>query len=84
MGPIVGVVTSSPPEPDLTQLRVALARARADAGWTFEQLSEQSGVSRQTLLNLSSGKHAGDLKTWLKLSRAFDVSLDDLLAPVWD
>lgn len=81
---MVGCVNSSPPEPDLSQLRFVLSRARADAGWTFEQLSEQSGVSRQTLLNLSSGKHAGDLKTWLKLSRAFGVGLDELLAPVWD
>jgi putative transcriptional regulator len=81
---MVGCVNSSPPEPDLSQLRSVLSRARADAGWTFEQLSEQSGVSRQTLLNLSSGKHAGDLKTWLKLSRAFGVGLDELLAPVWD
>lgn len=67
----------------MTQLRVVLARARAEAGWTFDELSERSGVSRQTLLNLNSGKHAGDLKTWLKLSRAFDVGLDELLAPVW-
>ena len=26
----------------------------------------------------------GDLKTWLKLSAAFGVSLDDLVRPVWD
>ena len=67
----------------MTQLRVVLARASAEAGWTFDELSERSGVSRQTLLNLNSGKHAGDLKTWLKLSRAFGVGLDELLEPVW-
>lgn len=67
----------------MTQLRVVLARARVEAGWTFDELSERSGVSRQTLLNLNSGKHAGDLKTWLKLSRAFGVGLDELLEPVW-
>lgn len=80
---IVDDVTTSPPEPDMTQLRVVLARARVEAGWTFDELSERSGVSRQTLLNLNSGKHAGDLKTWLKLSRAFGVGLDELLEPVW-
>lgn len=83
MTSIVDDVTTSPPEPDMTQLRVVLARARAEAGWTFDELSERSGVSRQTLLNLNSGKHAGDLKTWLKLSHAFGVGLDELLAPVW-
>lgn len=49
----------------------------------FEQLAERSGISRQTLLNISSGKYNGDLRTWLKLSAAFAASLDDLLAPVW-
>ncbi|MBX3094322.1 MAG: helix-turn-helix transcriptional regulator [Cryobacterium sp.] len=53
------------------------------SGLTIEQLSELSGVSRQTILNIGSGKHFGDLKTWLKLSRALDVSLDQLLAEVW-
>lgn len=77
-------MTIPAPEPDMTQLRVVLSRARANAGWTFEELAERSGVSRQTLLNLSSGKYAGDLKTWLKLSRAFGIGMDELLAPVWD
>lgn len=81
---IVEHVTYAPPEPAMTQLRVVLARAREHSGWTFDELAERSGVSRQTLLNLNSGKHAGDLKTWLKLSRTFGVGLDELLAPVWD
>ena len=48
-----------------------------------ETLAEASGISRQTLLNLSSGKYYGDLRTWLRLSRAFSVGLDALLADVW-
>ncbi len=73
----------SPPEPDLTQLRVIIGTARVRAGMTIEQLAEASGVSRQTILNLGSGKHHGDLKTWLRLSRALGIGLDELLAPVW-
>lgn len=72
-----------PPDPDLTALKVVIGRARVRAGMTIEQLSEASGVSRQTILNLGSGKHYGDLKTWLKLSKALGVGLDELLAPVW-
>ncbi|ODA89870.1 hypothetical protein ATY41_12055 [Leifsonia xyli subsp. xyli] len=56
---------------------------RHSTGLTFEQLAERSGISRQTLLNISSGKYNGDLRTWLRLSKAFEVSQDDLLAPVW-
>jgi len=51
---------------------------------TFDELAELSGVSRQTLINLSQGRHYGDLRTWLKLSAAFGVGLDDLIAPVWE
>ena len=76
----VGVVVE---DPDLTQLRVVLTAARRRAGWTYEQLAARSGVSRQTLINVASGRHRGTLKTWLKLARAFGVSLDELLAPVW-
>ena len=71
------------PDPDLTQLRLIFNRRRYESGMTFEGLAEASGVSRQTLLNLSSGKYYGDLRTWLRLSRAFGVGLDEMLADVW-
>lgn len=71
------------PEPDLSRLRGILNQRRGGAGLTFEQLAERSGVSRQTLLNVSSGKYHGDLRTWLRLSRAFGVDMDELLAEVW-
>jgi putative transcriptional regulator len=69
-------------EPDLSQLRAILNARRHEAGLTFEQLAEVAGISRQTLLNISSGKYNGDLKTWIKLSSAFGVGLDEMLAPV--
>lgn len=57
------------PEPDLTQLRQIFNRYRAESGLTYEALAERSGVSCQTLLNISSGKYYGDLRTWLRLAR---------------
>ena len=51
---------------------------------TFEQLAERSGLSRQTLLNISAGRNYGDLRTWLKLSSAFEQSLDAMLSDVWN
>lgn len=71
------------PEPDLTRLRAVLNERRHAAGFTFEQLAEASGVSRQTLLNISSGKYNGDLRTWLKLSRTFGLTVDELVGDVW-
>jgi putative transcriptional regulator len=70
-------------EPDLTKLRAIIIQRRNEKGFTFDELAEESGLSRQTLLNISSGKYHGDLRTWLKLSRTFDVSLDELLESVW-
>ena len=67
-------------EPDLSQLRHIFNRFRSESGLTYEALSELSGVSRQTLLNIASGKYHGDLRTWLRLSQAFGVGLDTLLA----
>ncbi|WP_256369570.1 helix-turn-helix transcriptional regulator [Nesterenkonia sp. NBAIMH1] len=71
------------PDPDLDQLRHIIGKARVDAGMTLEQLAEASGVGRQTIVQLSNGKYYGDLNTWLKLSRALKVGLDELTAPVW-
>lgn len=50
---------------------------------TYDQLAEASGLSRRTLLNIASGTYVGDLETWLTLSRVWEVSLDELFAPVW-
>lgn len=71
-------------EPDLSQLRAIFVRQRDAAGLTYEELAERSGLSRQTLLNLASGKYHGDLRTWMLLARAFDTDLDSLLAPTWE
>ena len=68
---------------DLSRLREVFNAHRAASGLTFEQLAEASGVSRQTLLNVSSGRFRGDIVTWLRLAPALEVSLDELFAPVY-
>lgn len=76
--PWAGVVP--PKEPDLSQLRLIFNRYRAESGLTYEALAERSGVSRQTLLNIASGKYHGDLRTWILLSQAFGVDLGTLMS----
>lgn len=70
-------------DPDLSQLRAIFNTRREQSGLTFDELADRSGLSRQTLQNVSSGRTYGDLLTWLRLSRAFRIGMDDLLAPVW-
>lgn len=72
------------PEPDLTALRQAFTNLRHDAGMTYDELAEATGLSRRTLLNLGAGHYHGDLRTWLVLTRALGASMDETLKPVWD
>lgn len=75
----------SPPSstPDLGQLRKVFNHHRAVRGMTFDELADASGLSRRGLLNISSGTSHGDLRTWLILARTWNISLDELLDPVW-
>ena len=70
-------------EPDLSRLAEVLRSRRAGAGWTLEELAHRSGLTRQTLMNIEHGRVEGELRTWMKLSQAFGVGLDDLLAAAW-
>lgn len=72
-------MTILPPDPDLTALRVALARLRRERGWTFDELAERSGLARRTLIDLEHGRTAGTITTWHTLAHIFDVPIEDLL-----
>lgn len=67
---------------DLSRLRLTFYSRRVESGLTFDQFAELSGISRQTLLNISSGKHNGDLRTWIKLSLAFGVGMAEMLSDI--
>lgn len=72
------------PDPDWAQLRFVIARARERQQLTQEELSQRSGVSRQSILDIGSGKSRGSIETWLRLARALNITVDELTAPVWD
>ena len=75
---------TSPPAPDLSQLRLVFNVWRERSGLTYDELADLSGLSRRTLLNIAAGTYSGDLRTWLILARVWGVTLDELLAPVWE
>ena len=72
------------PEPKLDRLREIFNAKRIENDQTFDQLVEKTGLARQTLLNLSSGRYRGDLRTWVILAKVWNEPLDTLLAPIWD
>ena len=72
-------MTIPPPDPNLAALRLRLARARAERGWTYDQLAERSGLARRTLIEIEQGRTIGSLRTWHALAHALDIPIDRLL-----
>lgn len=56
-----------------------LKKARQKAGVTQEQIAEVIGVSRQTISNWENNRSYPDIASVLRLSEAYEVSLDELL-----
>ncbi|MET7540064.1 helix-turn-helix transcriptional regulator [Streptomyces sp. NPDC005507] len=73
-------MTIFPPDPNLTALRLELARLRGERGWTYDELASRSGLSRRTLIEVEQGRTIGSLKTWHALAHALDVPVDHLFA----
>lgn len=72
-------MTTPPPDPNLAALRLELARARADRGWTYDQLAERTGLARRTLIEIEQGRTIGTLKTWHALAHALDIPIGQFL-----
>ncbi len=68
----------------MTRVRDVFVAAKAESGMSYDALAASTGLARQTLVNIASGRFRGDLRTWLLLSRAWERSLDDLFDPLWD
>ncbi|QNE47631.1 helix-turn-helix transcriptional regulator [Glaciihabitans sp. INWT7] len=58
-----------------------LRALRAERGLTLADLSETTGISVSTLSRLESGQRKATLELLLPISRAHQVSLDDLVTP---
>lgn len=72
-------MTILPPDANLKALRQELARLRAARGWSYDQLAEQTGLSRRTLIEIEQGRTVGTLATWHALAHAFDMPVGHLL-----
>ncbi|MFG3371073.1 helix-turn-helix transcriptional regulator [Streptomyces sp. NPDC048156] len=73
-------MTTFPPDPNLSALRLELARLRGERGWTYDELASRSGLSRRTLIEIEQGRTIGSLKTWHALAHTLDVPVDHLFA----
>ncbi|MGA6172535.1 helix-turn-helix transcriptional regulator [Streptomyces sp. NPDC012600] len=73
-------MTIFPPDPNLTALRLELARLRSERGWTYEELAHRTGLARRTLIEIEQGRTIGSLKTWHAIAHALDVPVDHLFS----
>lgn len=53
---------------------------RKEKKMTQEQMAQELGVSRQAVSNWENNKNLPDLETIIRMSRIFEISLDDLIA----
>jgi transcriptional regulator with XRE-family HTH domain len=54
--------------------------ARSARGWTLDRLADQSGVSRRMIVNVEAGSSNASIATLLRLARALNVSLAELVS----
>ena len=51
--------------------------------WTQEKLSSEAGINNRFLQKIEAGDRMPSLVTVFKLSKAFGITPDKLLMPVW-
>jgi len=55
-----------------------LKQFRTRKGWTQEKLAEKSGVTRQTIISIETGKYVPSLELALKFAELFKCDIEDL------
>ena len=56
-----------------------LMKLRKERGWSQEDLSNQIGVSRQTISKWESSQTTPELNKLMELSKIFEISIDELV-----
>jgi transcriptional regulator with XRE-family HTH domain len=73
-------MASTPPNALGTELGERVRALRAERGWSLEELSDLSGVSRSMLSQVERGEANPTVVVALAIAKAFGVSLDELAA----
>ena len=57
-----------------------LSKIRKDKGWSQEKLSQEAGISYNTLIKIErNGIENPKIETVIKLAKALNVSIDELV-----
>ncbi|MFT4279792.1 helix-turn-helix transcriptional regulator [Microbacterium sp.] len=61
-------------------MRNSLPDLRRDRGWSQQQLADELGVSRQTIISIERGRFDPSLPLAFRLSRVFDRPIEQIFA----
>ena len=65
----------------MENLRISLAAARVNAGFTQEEVARQMQISKQTIVNWESGRVIPKLAQLSYLSRLYKIPIDNIFLP---
>jgi len=65
-------------EPDATKAADVIRARRKEVGLTQQQLAENVGVSRQTVLSMETGDYAPSVYLALAVARSLDTTVEAL------
>jgi putative transcriptional regulator len=55
-----------------------IASLRGNLGWTQQELADQAGVSRQTIISLENGRYNPSILLAFRLSKIFNQSIESI------
>lgn len=59
----------------------SLTLRRSERGWSQQQLADELGVSRQTIISIEKGRYDPSLPLAFRLAAVFDCRIEDLFTP---
>jgi putative transcriptional regulator len=57
-----------------------VVRLRVERGWTQEDLADELGVSRQTVISIEKGRYDPSLPLAFKIARLFGLKIEDVFS----
>lgn len=66
----------------MEKLKISLASARVNANMTQDEVAKEMHVSKNTIVNWEKGKVVPSLAVAEKLSRLYDIPLDNIRLPI--
>lgn len=65
----------------MAEIKITLASARVNAGFTQEQVAQKMGVAKNRIINLEKGRNSIKPTELVFLSQLYKIPIDNLFLP---